>query len=83
MEKAVDLAEYVLSDDDQWTQESIRNAISTRERKVIVLKKRIPVHILYRTAWVSPNGTLHFRKDIYERDKPLDKALRERLVGRH
>lgn len=81
VEKAIDLAEYVLSDDDQWTKEDIKKAISTGERKVIVLKKRIPVHIVYRTAWVSPDGILHFRSDIYERDNPLDKALQERLVG--
>jgi murein L,D-transpeptidase YcbB/YkuD len=30
---------------------------------------------LYWTAWVNEDGVIHFRKDIYERDKLLDKAL--------
>jgi len=35
------------------------------------------VHILYWTAWVDAGGTVNFRNDIYERDPPLDMALKE------
>jgi murein L,D-transpeptidase YcbB/YkuD len=35
------------------------------------------VHLQYWTAWVAETGKLNFRYDIYDRDKPLDRALKE------
>jgi murein L,D-transpeptidase YcbB/YkuD len=35
----------------------------------------IPVHILYWTAWVGPDGLLNFREDIYCRDLRLEDAF--------
>ena len=37
--------------------------------KQVPLKKPIPVHIAYFTAWVDENGGLHFQPDIYGYDK--------------
>jgi murein L,D-transpeptidase YcbB/YkuD len=39
--------------------------------------KSLPVHIQYWTAWVEPEGTVHFRNDLYFRDLDLDVALTE------
>jgi hypothetical protein len=39
------------------------------------LKRPVPVHILYRTAWVDAQGRLQFRNDIYQRDAKLQAAL--------
>jgi murein L,D-transpeptidase YcbB/YkuD len=35
----------------------------------VKLSKPIPVHILYLTAWGTPDGTVHFAKDIYQKDE--------------
>jgi murein L,D-transpeptidase YcbB/YkuD len=72
VEKAIDLAAYVLDSNPQWTRTAILEAIKTSERQVIRLRNPIPVHVLYWTAWVGQDGLLNFRDDIYERDKPLD-----------
>ena len=45
--------------------------------QVVHLPARIPVHLLYWTAWANEDEVIHFRKDIYDRDKVLDKALLE------
>lgn len=48
------------------------------DTNVIELDKKVPVHIMYMTAWVDQQGNIHFNEDIYGRDKDLNKAL-ERL----
>jgi len=78
IEKPVELAEYVLRSDPQWTKERILAAIGKGVEQTVRLKTTIPVHLLYWTAWVDEDGAVQFRSDIYERDKLLDEALREK-----
>jgi murein L,D-transpeptidase YcbB/YkuD len=76
LEKPVKLANWILKDEPHWTYQNLLNVIKSSDRKVIPIHKPLDVHILYWTAWVDEKGDLHFRKDIYERDPPLDRALR-------
>ena len=78
LEKPLELAEYLLRDDPKWTYQNILRAIDSEENRIVRLKKAVPVHLLYWTAWVDPEGVVNFRKDIYKRDPRLDVALRER-----
>ena len=77
LEKAIELAAYLLRDNPRWTRQKIEEAIVRGERAIIPLDEPIPVHILYWTAWVDDKGTVHFREDVYERDNPLAMALKE------
>ena len=63
------LAKYVLRDDPQWDEASIAAAMQSGVEKHVGLKKKIPVHIVYFTAWVDENGGLHFQPDIYGYDR--------------
>jgi murein L,D-transpeptidase YcbB/YkuD len=77
IEKALDLAEYLLRDDRRWSRNAIE-AAARRDRETTVLVPRpIPVHLLYWTSWADAEGTVHFREDIYERDARLADALAE------
>ena len=78
LEKPLELAEYLLRDDPKWTYQNILRAIDSEENRIVRLKKAVPVHLLYWTAWVDPEGVVNFRNDIYKRDPRLDVALRER-----
>ena len=78
LEKPLELAEYLLKDDPKWTYQNILRSIDSKENRIVRLKKAVPVHLLYWTAWVDPEGLVNFRKDIYKRDPRLDLALRER-----
>ncbi len=69
------LASVLLSDDGDWPKSRIEEVIAGKKRQVVNLKKRIPVHLTYLTAWVNKDGSVHFRDDIYDRDKRLQKAL--------
>ena len=42
-----------------------------QKEKWVTLKKTIPVFMAYFTSWVDSNGTLQFRKDIYELDDKM------------
>lgn len=71
----VELAEYLLRDQLDWSSERITVAMQqTRERRVN-LSESIPVHLLYWTAWVDAHEVLHFYDDIYHRDVALTQAL--------
>lgn len=44
----------------------------------VALRTPIPVHIVYMTAWVDPNGGLHFQNDVYGYDRAqLAKMMNE------
>lgn len=75
LEKPLELARLLL-DDQEWTREEIEQATGRRTPKTVQLDRRVPVHILYWTAWVDEGGTLQFRRDIYDRDRAVTRALR-------
>lgn len=77
LEKPVEFANILLKGDPKWTPESLQAALDSGEQKTITLEHPLPVHILYWTAWVEPNGSVQFRKDIYGHDEQLEKALAE------
>lgn len=65
-----DLAAWLLDGSD-WTRERIEQEIGTGARVDIRLHRPVPVLWVYLTAWAMPDGTVHFREDVYEKDNPL------------
>lgn len=65
------LALYLLRNDTAWNEQKITAAMNAGKEKYVTLKQTVPVFIVYFTAWVSRDGRLNFRKDIYERDNRL------------
>ena len=73
------LAEVLLSEQG-WSKKKVGGVFATSRKRVVKLKKEIPVHITYLTSWVNKDMSVHFRKDIYNRDELLAEALaRSRL----
>ena len=72
----VDLAEVLLRNDPDWPRSRIDAVLASGQRTIVRLKEPIPVHLTYLTAWINKDGTVHFRDDIYGRDKRLREALR-------
>lgn len=70
------LADFILEGQKKsWNLESIGDTVKSEERTIIHLDTRIPIHIAYQTAWVDKYGHLHFSKDLYGRDAPLEQAF--------
>jgi murein L,D-transpeptidase YcbB/YkuD len=75
VEKPLELAEYVLRDQAEWTRERILAAMHSGSEKWVTLKRPLPVYILYMTAWIDPEGAVQFREDIYGHDEKQQKLL--------
>lgn len=63
-----ELAQYLLKDRPEWPDTEILRAMGSGSEKWVKLDKKIPVSIIYYTAWVDNAGLLNFRDDIYGHD---------------
>ncbi|MGL1920024.1 MAG: L,D-transpeptidase family protein [Hyphomicrobiales bacterium] len=62
------VVDWVLKDEPNWSEADSRNYFANGERKDVSLRSRVSVRMVYVTSWVTPAGTVHFRKDLYKRD---------------
>ena len=58
-----------------WDPAAVDDAIAAGTTKTYALKTHIPVYVVYRTAWVAPDGHASFRDDVYGWDEELAAAL--------
>ena len=77
LEDSRSLALWLLSGDSAWPDGRIDRAMRADSEETAFLTRPVPVHLLYWTAFVSDDGIVHFRPDIYERDGRLADALAE------
>ena len=60
-----------------WTKPEIDGAIATAARQDIRLEKPVPVAWVYLTGYATPDGTVHFRNDVYGLDAPKTDSVIE------
>jgi murein L,D-transpeptidase YcbB/YkuD len=70
------LAQYVLRDQSEWTDDAIHAAMRSGNERHVKLTEPIPVHIVYMTAWVDEQGGPHFEEDVYGYDARQSRARR-------
>jgi murein L,D-transpeptidase YcbB/YkuD len=76
VERADDLALHVLADSTGgWTRRRLADAVASGGPARIALARPLAVYILYWTAFVDPDGVVHFRDDVYGRDRRLADML--------
>lgn len=68
VERVLDLAGWLARDNKGWSPMRVNVAVALGKSEDVKLKKSVPVHFVYVTAWVTGNGIAHFRPDIYNRD---------------
>jgi murein L,D-transpeptidase YcbB/YkuD len=70
-----DFAAWVLKG-TEWDRKDIDAEIATGKRTTVKLGRGIPVAWIYLTGWASPDGTIHFRNDVYNLDsKPANQFM--------
>jgi len=77
-----DLAAWILDDVPGWNRAAIDAGIAAGVLKVINLPRRMPVAWVYLTGWMTHDGTINFRDDVYKHDEELDRdALADAAAG--
>ena len=74
LSKPMDLAYRVVGEIIGWPKKKIDGIFSTGKTTRVSLPNRIPVHLIYATAFEGVNG-VEFRPDVYGRDRKLYAAL--------
>ena len=69
------LAERLLSDSTKWNQEKFQQIVDSGKTQTIFLTKPMSVLLLYWTAQAEKDGTVSFKRDIYNRDDAVLKGL--------
>lgn len=68
LEQPEALAQYVLRDAPEWDDARIQEAMHSGNEKHVALKEKIPVHIVYFTAWPTEDGSFDTWPDVYGYD---------------
>lgn len=75
LEKPLELAQYLMEGERRGGRKALEQLLQKEKSFSVRLPKTVPVHLLYWTAWVDRENMLHFRPDVYDRDKSLGEAL--------
>lgn len=59
--------------------ERLADIVESGRETTVPLDRPIAVHLLYWTAWVDDQDIVHYRDDIYQRDRRLIEALDDEL----
>lgn len=62
------LASWSVRDQQGWSADRVGQMKETGERLDVRLKKPVPLHFVYLTAWATEDGVVQFRRDLYQRD---------------
>jgi len=77
-----DLAAWILEDVPGWNRAAIDAGIATGVLKIVNLPHKMPVAWVYLTGWVTHDGTVNIREDVYKHDDALDRnALADAAAG--
>jgi murein L,D-transpeptidase YcbB/YkuD len=69
------LAAWLMADQG-WKPEHIVQMKETGERLDVRLRKPVPLHFAYITAWATEDGVVQFRRDLYQKD-----GIGEKVAG--
>lgn len=67
VERVFELVAWLLSDQG-WTLTKVENQIASGKKIDVKLKKPVPVHFVYLSAFATEHGIAQFRPDIYGQD---------------
>ena len=73
--KPFELAYHLLSHQEGDPEGFFHSNLRTGSERRVDLKEKLPVHLVYYTAWVDARGRPQYRNDVYGRDRRILGAL--------
>ena len=67
-QRARHLAAWLLAGNGDWSDDRVEEMKQSGKRLDVRLKKPVPLHFVYVTAWATSDGVVQFRRDLYQRD---------------
>lgn len=78
VERPFELVERLLAD-PAWNQQALQSVVETRQTRTIRLARPVKLLLIYWTVDEDDAGRVVFKRDIYERDSRLWRALNARF----
>lgn len=75
LSRPMDFAYDILAEAAGWSKSKVDSAVKSGKTTRVPLARRIPVHLIYSTAFLGHAGAIEFRPDVYGRDRRLYNAL--------
>jgi murein L,D-transpeptidase YcbB/YkuD len=79
VQKPFELAALLLDDPERWSREQLVAALDTPETQSVFLDKPVTVVLLYFTVRVRDDDDIRFKRDLYDRDPAVLRALDQGL----
>ncbi|MCB1476309.1 MAG: L,D-transpeptidase family protein [Rhodobiaceae bacterium] len=76
VQNPIDFATALLKRDTAVSAATIEQRLKTGQPGELGLSAKIPVHLVYFTAWANPDGSLGRMPDIYQHDAATQAAMR-------
>ena len=78
VDKAMELAQYLLERQGQWKRRYVKNPGNDRW---LSLRESVPIYVTYFVVTVDAEGAVHFGSDLYRRDESRITALFEQITA--
>lgn len=72
------LAESLIAHTTTKPPKTLAKMLATSSLQTVNLTPQVPIHLLYRTTWVLPDGRVRFLNDLYGWDAQFDSLSAER-----
>ncbi len=72
-----EFAYALLAKQEEDPKAFFHRVLNTGKETTVKLDKKVPVHLIYRTAYIGPKGDVQYRRDVYDRDAKIWKALQK------
>ena len=76
-----DFAYALLAKQTRDPEGFFQDKLATGKEQQVNLEKPVPVHLIYRTAFITNKGRVEYRRDVYGRDAKIWKALSQAGVA--
>lgn len=77
LQKPRELLETFSTFEDNVDFEKSQKILQGRKKAYLPLEERVPIDVIYLTAWVDYDGALQFRNDVYHYDEMQLKSFRK------